>query len=250
MPVSRPRLIVASLPAPGELARVAAPEAAHARARRLAEGETVVLIDGSGREAIARVVRVGRDGCEARCESVADAAPDAAVPLHLLVAAVRPERLGWIAEKAAELGAARLTIVRTERTQSFRAQEGLIARLERIVRESAKQSGASRFTAVDGPVELADALGGSGGGSGGENGSPRGTLLILDPAGEEFPPRLPAEPAAILVGPEGGFTGAEIAAARAAGWRAVALPVGVVRAETAAIAAVVLARAAMQRSDP
>ena len=250
MPVSRPRLIVASLPAPGELARVAAPEAAHARARRLAEGETVVLIDGSGREAIARVVRVGRDGCEARCESVADAAPDAAVPLHLLVAAVRPERLGWIAEKAAELGAARLTIVRTERTQSFRAQEGLIARLERIVRESAKQSGASRFTAVDGPVELADALGGSGSGSGGENGSPRGSRLILDPAGEEFPPRLPAEPAAILVGPEGGFTGAEIAAARAAGWRAVALPAGVVRAETAAIAAVVLARAAMQRSDP
>jgi len=248
VPVSRPRLIVASLPAPGELARVAAPEAAHARARRLAEGETVVLIDGSGREAIARVVRVGRDGCEARCESVADAAPDAAAPLHLLVAAVRPERLGWIAEKAAELGAARLTIVRTERTQSFRAQEGLIARLERIVRESAKQSGASRFTAVDGPVELADSLGGSG--SGGENGSPRGTQLILDPAGEEFPPRLPAEPAAILVGPEGGFTGAEIAAARAAGWRAVALPAGVVRAETAAIAAVVLARAAMQRSDP
>ena len=248
MPVSRPRLIVASLPAPGELARVAAPEAAHARARRLAEGETVVLIDGSGREALARVVRVGRDGCEARCESVADAAPDAAVPLHLLVAAVRPERLGWIAEKAAELGAARLTIVQTERTQSFRAQEGLIARLERIVRESAKQSGASRFTAVDGPVELADSLGGSG--SGGENGSPRGSRLILDPAGEEFPPRLPAEPAAILVGPEGGFTGAEIAAARAAGWRAVALPAGVVRAETAAIAAVVLARAAMQRSDP
>jgi len=244
LPVSRPRLIVASLPAPGELARVAAPEAAHARARRLAEGETVVLIDGSGREAIARVVRVGRDGCEARVESIADAAPDAAVPLHLLVAAVRPERLGWIAEKAAELGAARLTIVRTERTQSFRAQEGLIARLERIVRESAKQSGASRFTAVDGPVELADALGGSG------SGSPRGTQLILDPAGEEFPPRLPAEPAAILVGPEGGFTGAEIAAARAAGWRAVALPAGVVRAETAAIAAVVLARAAMQRSDP
>ena len=241
MPVSRPRLIVASLPAPGELARVAALEAAHARARRLAEGETVVLIDGSGREAVAKIMRVGRDGCEARVESVADAVPDAAAPLHLLVAAVRPERLGWIAEKAAELGAARLTVVRTERTQSFRAHEGLLARLERIVRESAKQSGASRFTAVDGPVAFADALGAGG---------PSGSRLILDHDGEEFPPRLPAEPAAILVGPEGGFTGAEIAAARAAGWRRVALPAGVVRAETASIAAIVLARAAMQRSDP
>ena len=199
-----------------------------------------MLIDGSGREAVARILHVGHDGCEARVESLADAAPDAVPPLHLLVAAVRPERLGWIAEKAAELGAERLTVVRTERTQTFRANSGLLARLERIVRESAKQSGASRFTSVDGPVELPDALVTCGPGS----------HLILDPGGEAFPVRLPAEPAAILVGPEGGFTDAEIAAARRAGWRAVALPAGVVRAETASIAAIVLVRAALQRTGP
>src|SRR5262249_6291136 len=137
VPVSRPRLIVQSLPAPGDVARVPAEEAAHARARRLSTGSEGVLIHGSGREAIARVVRVGGSGCEVRVESVTTAAGD--VPaLHLLVAAVRPERLAWLAEKAAELGAARLTIVATERTQSFRAAGGLRTRLARIVRESAK----------------------------------------------------------------------------------------------------------------
>ena len=51
----------------------------------------------------------------------------------------------------------------------------------------------------------------------------------------------------LLVGPEGGWTDAERGAARAAGWSAAALPAGKLRAETAAIAALVLARAALGR---
>jgi 16S rRNA (uracil1498-N3)-methyltransferase len=216
--------------------RVDPGEAAHARARRLAEGEAVILIDGSGREASARVLRRDRGGCEVRVESLADA-PEDSPPLHLLVAAVRAERLGWIAEKAAELGAARLTLVATERTQAFRARDGLLPRLERIVRESAKQSGASRFTAVAGPVPFGEALDAAG-----------EARLLLDPSGDAFPASLGAAPAALLIGPEGGFSEAELAEARRAGWRIVALPAGVVRAETAAIAALVLARAAAQRA--
>jgi 16S rRNA (uracil1498-N3)-methyltransferase len=235
--VPRPRLIVASLPGPGERIRLAGEEAAHARARRLEEGSAVVLIDGSGREAAARVVRMERSGCELRVESLEDAALDSAPPVHLLVAAVRAERLGWLGEKAAELGAASLTVVASERTQTFRARDGMLARLRRIVRESAKQAAASRFTAVDGPLPLADALAAA----------DSGTRLLLDPGGAPFPDRLPAAPVSILVGPEGGLTDAERSAAVEAGWRAVALPAGVVRAETAAIAAIVLARAALLR---
>jgi 16S rRNA (uracil1498-N3)-methyltransferase len=239
VPLPGPRLIVESLPGPGEIARVAAAEAAHARARRLSEGEPVVLIDGSGREAAGRIVRAGRAGLDVRVESVSEASPDAAPALHVLVAGVRMERLCWIAEKAAELGASRLTVVATERTQSFRARDGLLPRLERIVRESAKQAGASRFTAVAGPVELAAALA--------VNAPVR---LLLDPTGIAFPSRLARGPAALLVGPEGGFTDAERAAARETGWVTVALPAGVVRAETAAIAGIVLTRAALLRHDP
>ena len=237
MPVPRPRLIVEALPGPGESVRLPADEAAHARARRLSAGSEVVLIDGTGREAAARVLRVGRGGVELRVEEVAQEQGGLdASPLHLLVAAVRAERLGWIAEKAAELGAARLTVVATERTQAFRARDGVLARLERLARASAKQAGASRFTTVAGPTPLSDALHAC-----------EGTRLLLDPAGEPFPERLGATAVSILVGPEGGLTDGERAAAREAGWLTVALPAGIVRAETAAIAALVLARAALTR---
>jgi 16S rRNA (uracil1498-N3)-methyltransferase len=230
------RLIVPALPSPGETARIAGEEAAHARARRLAEGDAVILIDGSGREALGRVVRIGRGACDVRVDSVTEAPPQAIPALHLLVAAVRVERLCWMAEKAAELGASRLTVVATERTQSFRARDGLLPRLERIVRESAKQARAARFTAVAGPVPFTEALS-----------ADASARLLVDPTGGAFPARLPAGTAALLVGPEGGFTDAERAAARATGWLTVSLPAGVLRAETAAVAAMVLARAALLR---
>lgn len=236
-PVSDARLIVEVLPEPGETVRVAGGEAAHARARRLAAGRAVVLVDGSGREAAATVVRVLRGGLEVRVVSVVEAASDPFPPIHLLIAAVRPERLHWIVEKAAELGAATVTIVASEHTQAFRAREGLVERLTRIVRESAKQSRAPRFTAIRGPIGFDEALA-----------AEAPTRIVLDPSGEAFPDRIANAPAALLVGPEGGFTAAERAAARDAGWLAAALPAGVVRAETAAIAAIVLARAAALRS--
>jgi 16S rRNA (uracil1498-N3)-methyltransferase len=62
-----------------------------------------------------------------------------------------------------------------------------------------------------------------------------------------MPARLAARSAAILVGPEGGWTEPERDAARRADWSVVCLPAATLRTETAAIAAVILARAAMGR---
>jgi 16S rRNA (uracil1498-N3)-methyltransferase len=52
---------------------------------------------------------------------------------------------------------------------------------------------------------------------------------------------------ALLVGPEGGWSDAEVAAARDFGWLATSLPAGKLRAETAAVAALTLTRAALAR---
>ena len=157
-------------------------------------------------------------------------------PLHLLVAAVRSERLSWIAEKATELGVARLTLVSSARTQSFRASGSAAQRLERIVREAAKQCDRSDWPRIAGPVAFADAIRGE-----------RGTRLVLDPGGEPFPATLPEGPTALLVGPEGGWTEGELGRAIAEGWATVSLAAGKLRAETAAVAAVTLARAALAR---
>jgi 16S rRNA (uracil1498-N3)-methyltransferase len=69
--------------------------------------------------------------------------------------------------------------------------------------------------------------------------------LLLDAEGESFPASLSGRPVVLLVGPEGGWTPAERGAARDRGWSVVGLPAGKLRAETAAVGALVLARAAL-----
>ena len=236
-PLPGARLIVDALLEAGAACRVEGEEAAHARARRLAAGDAVVLVDGSGREAGATVARIGRGFVDVEVETVRAAAPDAGSFIHLLVAAVRSERLSWIAEKATELGAARLTLVTSERTQRFRASDALGPRLARVVREAAKQAEAARSPVIAGPVALADAL----------RDERASTRLFLDLGGEPFPSRLPAAATALLVGPEGGWTDGELAAALAAGWVATSLAAGKLRAETAAVAELTLARTALAR---
>lgn len=239
MPLPRARLLAAPLPAPGETARLSREEAAHARARRLRPGDPVVLFDGSGAEARGVLTALDRSGAEALVESLLPAR--AAEPgVTLLVAGLRAERLAWLAEKATELGADRLTVVATERTQSFRASPHLRERLERVSREAAKQCEAARWPSVSGPVPFEAALGER----------PSSHRFLLDADGEAFPGSLPAEPVVLLVGPEGGWTPAERAAARDRGWSVVALPAGKLRAETAAVAALVLARAALAAGKP
>lgn len=238
MDVPRPaaRLILAKLPAAGETARVAGEEAAHARARRLEVGDQVVLIDGSGREAAGRIERLGKAGVEIAVLSIAEG-PEEGPPVTLLVSGVRPERLDWIAEKATELGVSRLVLVASERAQGFRASAPRAARLARVVREAAKQCERARWPDVDGPIELSEALC--------EQARHR---FFLDFDGEPFPSVLSPGSAALLIGPEGGWSDSERAAARAAGWAAVCLPAGKLRSETAAIAGLVLLRAALINS--
>jgi 16S rRNA (uracil1498-N3)-methyltransferase len=230
---TRARLIVAVLPAPGETVRLTREETAHANARRLRVGDPVLLSDGSGRSASSEVVRIGRGETVVRVrEIVAPSSVGAAQTLYL--AGLRPERLAWAVEKATELGASRVVLVTSERTQSFRARTGLVERLDRVARESSKQCGRPDWPNVSGPVELMSVLE--------TERAPH--RFLLDPEGDPFPRRMEPAPSALLIGPEGGWTGDERERAVNLGWKIVALPAGLLRAETAALATLVLVRAA------
>lgn len=231
------RFVAEALPGAGESWRLPAGDAAHARARRLPEGAPAVLVDGSGREALGRIVRAGRGGFEVLVDAVRVAAEDGLPPIHLLVAAVRAERLAWVAEKATELGAARLTLVLTERTQSFRGRDALVPRLSRVVQEAVKQSESARWPQVDGPQDFHAAL----------EAETAPHRILLDAEAELFPPVLEALPSALLIGPEGGWAEKELRHALSSGWIAASLCAGKLRAETAAVAALTLARHALAR---
>ena len=233
LPGPAARLIVSSLPKPGEIARLDADEAAHARAFRLRPGDRVVLLDGTGRIAEA-VVRPSEPGSlEVAVDAWRESAPEAS-PVTILVCGVRPERLDWIAEKATELGASRIVLVVSERVQSFRALPSRIERMEKVARAAAKQSESPRWPEVTGPVDFERALSVS-----------ATNRFLLDPSGEAFPKVLEPGASALLVGPEGGWSDAERSLSLERGWKPVSLPTGKLRSETAAVAGLTMLRSAL-----
>lgn len=158
-------------------------------------------------------------------------------PVALAVALIKFDKLEWVLEKATELGAARVVLVECDRSEkglelaAVKRKE----RWERILIESAQQCRRPKLPLLEGPVRFAAAL-------------------ELEAEGryfcDEAEPEadfVPAASAALLIGPEGGWTDRERERARAAGWRAVSLGGYILRAETAAIAALAVLSDRMNR---
>jgi 16S rRNA (uracil1498-N3)-methyltransferase len=204
---------------------------------RLAAGDELAVFNGRHGEWRARVASVGKRAVALTAE--AQVRPQATGPdLDLVVALVKRARLETIVEKAAELGARRVRLVATERTNADRAR---VERLTAIATEAAEQTGRLDVPQVEEPVKLAKLI------AAWEAGR---KLLFCDEAGDAKPilaalEGQPAGPWAILIGPEGGFSPAERAMLRALPY-AVPASLGprILRADTAAISALTLWQAA------
>jgi len=203
-------------------------EARHlARVLRARVGDHVTLFDGAGTYWPARVVALGRDRVDLLVEEARVEAEPAAT-LTLAVALPKGDRQQWLVEKLTELGVTRLVPLVTSRgvaVPTAAARE----RLERAVIEACKQCGRDRAMVIGSPAIVAEAA----------RGSSAGTRLILADRSGQALARVDPVPVAtmVLVGPEGGFTAEETAAALAAGAERVSLGRHVLRVETAAIAA-------------
>jgi 16S rRNA (uracil1498-N3)-methyltransferase len=194
---------------------------------RLAEGGEVLLFDGVSGEWLARVVEVAK---KRMILGVVEATrPQEAVPdLTLAFAPIKKGRIEFLVEKAVELGVARLEPVITRRTIVDKMN---LERMRSHIVEAAEQCGRTALATVVEPVKLSAWL---------KAIDPARTLYFADETGGEaatsaFQPG----PATILVGPEGGFTPEEGEAIRALpNARAISLGPRILRAETAALAAV------------
>jgi len=150
--------------------------------------------------------------------------------LWLCAAPLKRGRIDWVAEKACELGVARFVPVLTARTIVDKLN---LDRLRAHMVEAAEQCGRTALPTLAEPVALARLLAGW---------EPGRALIFADETGgaplAEALAATPA-PAAILIGPEGGFTPDERASIRAL---AAAVPVSlgprILRADTAAVAAI------------
>lgn len=167
------------------------------------------------------------------------------LPLRVTLYAslIKFDHFEWMIGKATELGAASIVPVITERSEKGldRAVGKRMERWRRIARESSQQSRRWRAPEVDEAIRFHAALSASGLRYRlEESGAARPVLQVLP--GE----RKPEDSVSVMVGPEGGWTDGERRAAEEAGWVAVSLGPTVLRAETAAIAAVAILLAAWQ----
>ncbi|MCL6679856.1 16S rRNA (uracil(1498)-N(3))-methyltransferase [Sphingomonas sp. RG327] len=229
-PKSLPRLFI-----PQPLAEAAKVELDQAQANylgnvlRLGEGSELLVFDGESGEWLARISDASRKRMTLAVERQTRG-PETVPDLWLAFAPVKRTQTDWLVEKATELGAARLVPVITERTIVDRVK---LERLKSIAIEAAEQCGRTRLPELGQPLPLARFL---------EQRAADRTLYFADetggdPAGSAFAPG----PAAILTGPEGGFTTAERNLIRSQP-RAIPISLGprILRAETAVLAAVTI----------
>ncbi len=205
---------------------------------RLEVGKTLRLFNGRNGEWAARLIAVAKRGASLRVETL-ERAQHIGPDLDLIVALIKRPRLETIVEKAAELGARRVRLTATERTNADRVK---VERLTAIATEAAEQTGRLDVPEVLAPERLDRVLAGCG--------SSR-RLMFCDEAGDAAPALAALRdasttPWAILIGPEGGFSPAERARIRAVpGAVPVSLGPRILRADTAAIAAMTLWQAAI-----
>jgi 16S rRNA (uracil1498-N3)-methyltransferase len=144
----------------------------------------------------------------------------------LAFAPVKRAQTDWLVEKATELGAARLLPVITQRTIVERVK---LDRLHAIAIEAAEQCGRTRVPQIAEPIHLRRFI---------EELDPERHFYFADESGGDPAAATFREgPAVIVVGPEGGFTDEERAFLLGAGASAISLGPRILRAETAALAA-------------
>lgn len=194
---------------------------------RVAPGAMVDLLDDRSGEWRAEVKSVARNSI--LLSLLHNSRPREQVPdLWLCVAPLRRERFAWVIEKATELGVRQIMPVLTRRTMAGRIN---LSRLRAHMIEAAEQCARTALPELHEPVALPALLAGWDAGR---------TLLFADEeGGEPMTDLRPGYPAAILIGPEGGFDPAERDALLAVeNVRRLSLGPRILRADTAAVVAV------------
>lgn len=224
--------------APLSLGRHQLPEAqAHyiGRVLRLATGDAVQLFDGSGQEYLGELVEVGKKSVQVELREQFAGLAESPLHLHLGQGLSRGERMDWAIQKATELGAAEITPIVSERCEVRLKDERADKRLahwRQIAISACEQCGRSVVPVIHPPMTLAEWLAQTA----------AELKLVLHPVAEPLASHARPASLAFLIGPEGGLTDDEVAAAQRAGYRAARLGPRVLRTETAPVVALSVAQ--------
>jgi 16S rRNA (uracil1498-N3)-methyltransferase len=204
------------------------------RVLRLGPGDRVRLFNGDGHDYEAELLQAGKRAAQASVLARSLVERESPLAITLAQGIARGDKMDWVLQKATELGVARIAPVVTERTEvkldAGRADKRA-AHWRGVVAGACEQSGRARLPQLLAPASLADFLA--------TESSVR--RCVLDPAAASTLAQLalaPGDSLCLLVGPEGGLSERDLAAARAAGFEGLQLGPRILRTETAALAAI------------
>ena len=238
------RVYVDTALTPGSLVQLPPETASHlAKVLRARNGDELILFNGDGREFTGAIEAVRGSRVTASVGAGRSVDRESPLAITLVQCVPRGDRMDFIVQKATELGVARIVPVLSQRSvvRLDKAQaESKAVHWLAVAVSACEQCGRNRLPIIDAAQPLLNYLGAS---------SPdTGPRLVFEP--ETAPSPAPAQDtsvgaagaivdAEIAIGPEGGFASDELEAFRVAGFSQVGLGPRILRAETAAIAAVV-----------
>ena len=211
---------------------------------RMKSGRKVWLFNGQGGEYLAEAVQLERRKGRLKVLEFVDVDRESPRPRRLEIALSKGDRFDWVIQKATELGVTDIQPLVTHYTDVRIDNERLEKRMahwQGIVRSASEQSGRTRLPQLYRPVVFDAHMEASCPAAGSVGPSLK---YVLDPTGEQSLYRqlvsstIAADSTVrLLVGPEGGFSSAEIESANRAGYQSVTLGPRVLRTETAPVAA-------------
>ncbi len=234
--MTHPRFYLPAL-ADGATAELVGPEAHHLHnVLRLKPGTEIELFDGQGTEATARIESATKQRAVLSILSRNPATTELSAPLILATAVPKGDRFRWLVEKATELGVTQLVPLQTQHSV-VDPRAAKLDKMRAAVIAASKQCRRARLMQITPPQTWEQFV----------SELPQPTrLLVAHPGGEPWRGELIAagEATAVGIGPEGGFSDAEIELAKS---RAIPVDLGprILRIETAALALIAMCGAAI-----
>lgn len=228
-----PRIFTPQTLAPDTALTLDAQAAHHVgRVLRMQVGEALILFNGDGGEYRATIVAADKKSVQVTTGTANMDARESPLAIHLGIAISKGERMDWVLQKATELGVARITPLQTERVEvrlRGEREEKKSAHWRAIAVAACEQCGRNRIPTISEIQPLADWL---------ANIEAERKFVLhhrsvatLDSDAEQ------PQSVALLIGPEGGLSEAEITCAEQNGFASLRLGPRILRTETAPLAA-------------
>ncbi len=207
------------------------------RVLRMKPDDSIILFDGTGGQYPAIIRELSKKSVTATTADFEPVERESNLSLHLGIAISRGERMDWVVQKATELGVSGITPLRTERTEvriSGERAEKKLRHWQQIATSACEQCGRNRLPHIQPVQDLAQWI----------SGVQADTRLVLHHrAGTAQTGAAAPSSIALLVGPEGGLSPAEITSAEQAGFSSLQQGPRVLRTETAPLAAIAILQA-------